>query len=155
MKKLEEYQRENNQIPFKMEEKAIVKPKTTKNEELPWLLDLKASIARILGRKPLPAKSVSLDTKLFNLLLERDQISDLRIKQKRLDIEKRKQVELDKRKVLVKKDLFPPLPSEVLQKVKMASSGHGDVISGFRVTLQKNDMKTLSGSNWLNDEVLE
>ncbi|KAJ3276854.1 hypothetical protein HDV01_002909 [Terramyces sp. JEL0728] len=69
-------------------------------------------------------------------------------------LKKEDQERQEKIKKLNKKDNFPPLSKEALNEVARNSAGSGLVVEAFKIDIKKEDLKTLSGRNWLNDQII-
>ena len=58
-----------------------------------------------------------------------------------------------KARVPTEEELFPGLSDSEKERVRNCLRGSGTVVKGFNVEIQVHDLKTLSGTSWLNDEV--
>lgn len=53
-----------------------------------------------------------------------------------------------------KKDLFPPLTKDQLQIISQKMNGTEVVSYKYAISIKPSDLRTLDGSQWLNDEII-
>jgi Ulp1 family protease len=109
--------------------------------ELLWIAELRDRINQALNTPEIPLENLQIRDEKFRELIKREKETEEKIKEL-----------LAPQKVV--KDLFPPLSPEDLKKVDHAQRGEGTVVDKFSLAIQKKDLRTLSGSSWLNDEVI-
>ncbi|KAH6585685.1 hypothetical protein BASA50_001019 [Batrachochytrium salamandrivorans] len=108
-----------------------------------WIVDLKQSVLESeKSRLSLDdIRALGINTPLYDSILERDSKNLQQIKV----LHQQKEEE---RAII-------PLSQEAQKKVEDAmSSGAGILVKEFSVSISKKDMHTLSGSSWLNDEII-
>lgn len=116
-----------------------------------WMQELREKISESLGKSPVTdwdAIGIKVNETSFKQVLEKErqidrqvfvsnQIENLRLKSKPKN-----------------KNEFHVLSKQDLAKVEASFVGQGTVVEKFSVPLQKHDFRTLSGSSWLNDEII-